>query len=101
MENRFSQLKSDPIFILGAARSGTTWVYDIFTAHPQVAGVFESWLFTRDNGLGSLFTEAHWPPKYSGLGRLLARDDVLAYAQQIAQNIMSNAIESEHRFLVE
>ncbi|MCP4419415.1 MAG: sulfotransferase, partial [Chloroflexi bacterium] len=42
-----------------------------------------------------------WPPKYSGLGRLLARDDVLAYAQQIAQNIMSNAIESEHRFLVE
>jgi len=101
MENQFSQLKSDPIFILGAARSGTTWVYDIFSAHPSVAGVFESWLFTKDNGVGSWFTHAHWPPKSSGLGRFLERDQMVAMTQEVVQRIMSQAIGPEHQFIVE
>ncbi len=101
MENRFSQLKSDPIFILGAARSGTTWVYDIFSAHPNVAGVFESWLFTKENGIGSWFTHAHWPPKASGLGRFLQREQVVEISREVVQQMMSQAIEPEHQFMVE
>lgn len=99
--DKFNQLVSDPIFIIGAARSGTTWVHDILAAHPQVASVYESWLFTSQNGLGALFTSAHWPPGYSGLGRLLSREELLSYTRGIAQQIMSHAIQPEHRFLIE
>lgn len=95
------QLLTPPIFIIGTARSGTTWAYDILTAHPQVAGVFESWMFTQENGLAPLFSSAHWPPKPSGLGYLLGRDDVLAAVRQLAAQMMSHAIKPEHRFLVE
>lgn len=101
MENRFDQLKTDPIFILGAARSGTTWVFDIFNAHPNVAGVFESWLFTRDNGVGSWFTPAHWPAKSSGLGRFLEREQVTTLSREVVQRMMSQAVGPNHQFIVE
>lgn len=95
------QLDQAPIFIVGAARSGTTWVFDILTAHPKVSGVFESWLFTPKDGLQALFTPAHWPPKRSGLGNLLKREELLSYTRDMASRIMSRALKSEHRFLVE
>lgn len=97
----FEQLVQGPIFIVGAARSGTTLVFDILAAHPNVAGVYESWLFTSNNGLGSLFTTAHWPPKHSGLGNILEREDLNTYVRNIATSIMGYAIKAEHRFLVE
>lgn len=99
--NPIDQLIAPPIFVVGAARSGTTWVYDILTSHPEVAGVYESWLFTRNNGLGSLFTEAHWPPNRSGLSRLLERQVLLDETRVFADRVLSKAIEPNHRFLVE
>nr|MBN1230022.1 sulfotransferase [Anaerolineae bacterium] len=98
---QFAQLKQDPIFIIGAARSGTTWVYDILRNHPQVAGIYESWLFTPNNGVGSLFSDAHWPAKRSGLGNFMSREKVLQYSRELAVNIMAHAIESETQYLVE
>ncbi len=97
----FEQLVQDPIFIVGAARSGTTWVFDILTAHPNVAGVYESWLFTSNNGLGSLFTPAHWPPKKSGLGNLVKREYLIAHVRDLLTSIMGNVLKPEHHFLVE
>lgn len=97
----FDQVNQEPIFVIGAARSGTTWVYDILTAHPEVAGIYESWLFTPNNGIGALFTSAHWPPKRSGLGRLLEREELIAYVRDMVMNIMGRALKPEHRFLVE
>jgi hypothetical protein len=99
--DHFEQLKAGPIFIVGAARSGTTWVYDIMTAHPAVAGVYESWLFTPRDGVQSLFTPAHWPPGDSGLGRLLSREDLLAHTRQLTRSLLSRSIQPGHRFLVE
>lgn len=95
------QLEQSPVFVVGAARSGTTWVYDILTAHPQVAGVYESWLFTRNNGLGSLFNSAHWPPNRSGLSRLLEREALLEETRAFADSLLASALAPEHRFLVE
>lgn len=97
----FNQLKQDPIFVIGAARSGTTWVYDIIRNHPRVAGVYESWLFTPHNGVGSLFTGAHWPKKRSGLGNFMQRDDVLRYSRELVVSIMAHAIQPETQYLVE
>ncbi len=98
---RFQQLASDPVFIVGPARSGTTWTYDILTAHPQVAGVYESWLFTPQNGIGSLFTAAHYPARNSGLGRLIDRQEVVDLAREMVKEIMGRVIEPHHRLLVE
>ncbi len=100
-QNPIDQLAEPPIFVVGAARSGTTWVYDILTSHPEVAGVYESWLFTRNSGLGSLFTEAHWPPNRSGLSGLLERQALLNETRVFADRVLSNAIKPSHRFLVE
>lgn len=99
--DRFQQLVHPPVFIVGAARSGTTWVYDIMTAHPAVAGVYESWLFTPRDGIQALFSAAHWPPGHSGLGRLLSRDDLLEHLRPLIRRLLSHAIGPDHRFLVE
>jgi len=96
-----SVLDGGPIFVVGAARSGTTWVYDILTAHPAVAGAYETWLFTNKNGLGCLFTGAHWPKKASGLGRLLSREELVVHVREFATSVLCHAIQPEHRHLVE
>jgi hypothetical protein len=95
------QLKEPPIFIVGAARSGTTWVFDIFNNHPRVAGAYETWLFTPDNGVGSLFSNAHWPPKRSGLSTVLARDELRTHVFDFTSSILSHVVDSDHHFLVE
>lgn len=97
----FKQVVQDPIFIVGAARSGTTRVFDILNAHPEVAGVYESWLFTSNNGIGSLFMSAHYPTKSSGLGRLLKRENLITYVRDLTRRIMEHSLKPEHRFLVE
>ena len=40
-----------PLFIVGAPRSGTTWVQRLLTAHPRIVGGTESHLF---NALSAL-----------------------------------------------
>lgn len=97
----FGRLVAEPIFVVGAARSGTTWVYDILTAHPLVAGAFETWLFTPADGLKSLFSEAHWPPRRSGLGGVLARAELLSYTRDMAERVLSHYIGSTQIYLVE
>lgn len=97
----FDQLAREPIFVIGSARSGTTWISDILAAHPLVARIHESWLFTSNNGVGALFTSAHWPARPSGLGNLLERADVVKYVRTTVIQIMSHALQPHHRYLVE
>jgi hypothetical protein len=99
--DHLSVLDRGPIFVVGAARSGTTWVYDILTSHPAVAGAYETWLFTKNNGLGSLFTDAHWPKKPSGLGRLLSREELVVHVREFAKNVLCHALQPKHSHLVE
>lgn len=104
-------LPNPPIFIVGHARSGTTWLFDILTAHPQVAGVFESWMFTRTNGFIPLL-KAHWKDgqlarkkevigRESGLGQLISREETFETVRQVALGWLSRKLEPGQQFLVE
>ena len=44
------RLTAPPLFVLGTASSGSNWVYEILTAHPEVGGLRESWLFEETAG---------------------------------------------------
>jgi hypothetical protein len=103
------QLATGPVFVVGAARSGTSWVYDMLVAHPEVAGAFETWMFTRDLGLGTLFHDSHWTRDYpegytgppAGLGQLMSRDEMVADVRALAGRWLARAIGPGNRFLVE
>lgn len=96
-----ARLESGPIFVVGAARSGTTWVYDILTAHPKVAGAYETWLFTMNQGIGNLFGPAHYPAGHSGLGRSIGREELVREVRQFTAGLLARGLGAEHRFLVE
>ena len=96
-----SGLHAPPVFVVGAARSGTTWVFDAYRAHPQVAGVFESMLFARLHGLGGLLHDDHWRDPRTGLGALASRDEVVDEIRELASGWLSRALRPEHHFLVE
>lgn len=98
--NRFEQIEKPPVFVVGAARSGTSWVHDIFAAHPLIASAFETWLFT-EKGIGAFFTKTHYPSGFSGLGRLLPREAMIDHARNLAEEVFSHAIKPEHRYFVE
>jgi sulfotransferase family protein len=103
-----AQLQAGPIFIVGHIRSGTTWVFDVLTEHPEVAGLFESLIFTG-NGLAAPLRPMHWEPERSvemfdrkmGLGQILERGEVIADLQRLASRWLAHALEPEHHFLVE
>lgn len=96
--------------MVGHSRSGTNWVYDTLTAHPEVAGVLESWLFTRSIGLSRLFDASHWAADHQrriaegqllGLAQLVTREELAAEVRMLAGRLLARKLEPQHRFLVE
>lgn len=109
-----AQLAAPPVFVIGAHRSGTTWVYDLLSSHPEVAGVFESGLFSSDLGLAPLLHPVHWYRdetqlahdraffgKSFRLSQLLTREEALADIRQLAARWLGQALSQKHRYLVE
>lgn len=112
MADSFAQLAAPPVFVIGHHRSGTTWVHDILTHPATVAGVFESWMFTFEHGVGSLLHWAHWGDdeveraeavtgRRAGIGQLVGRDEVLAGCRALTERWLARALEPHHRYLVE
>jgi len=97
-----AQLHAPPVFIVGQARSGTTWVHDIYRAHPNVRGVFESMIFERGNGLAGLLSDAHWGGSRSrGLGEIATREDVVDAVRSTASRLLAHGLAPHHHYLVE
>jgi sulfotransferase family protein len=107
-----SQLVAPPIFVVGHHRSGTTWVFDLLSHPADVAGVFESWLFTSEFGLGGLLHWGLWDPGYvgtvekvfgrrGGIGQLVTHEEVRNACSQLAQRWLARALQPGHRYLVE
>jgi sulfotransferase family protein len=106
------QLDAGPVFVVGQPRSGTTWVYDILTAHPEVAGVLESELFSDRTGLGALLQRGRWGPRSLatsirvfaqpvGVPQLVPYEEVVSDVRELVARWLSNALGPEDRFLVE
>lgn len=107
VDDPLAQLEAGPIFVCGHIRSGTTWVLDVLGAHPQVADLFESLIFTG-NGLAPLVSDAQWNEgqtdtfgRQMGLGQFLDQEEVLADVQRLCDRWLARALEPQHRFLVE
>jgi hypothetical protein len=107
-EDPLAQLDAGPIFVCGHIRSGTTWVLDVLGAHPLVANLFESLIFTG-NGLGQLLDDFHFSQDLQqsafgrtvGLGQLLTREEALADLRRLCDAWLAEALEPRHRYLVE
>jgi hypothetical protein len=94
-----SQLEAEPIFVVGVARSGTTWVLDLIGAHPLVAQVMESWMFTSNWGVGALFKRLDEGKE--GLTSLVSREELISEVRALTSTWLARALEPTHRFLVE
>lgn len=112
-ESPISRLEAPPVFIVGMHRSGTTWAYELLASHPEVAGVFESGLFSADLGIAPLFSPVHW---YEGevrgederlfgarfrLSQLLTRAQALSEVRELTASWLGRVIQPRHRYLVE
>lgn len=95
-------LTTAPIFIVGSARSGTTWVHDILDAHPQVHCIYESWLFTLKDGLGSLLSPQRWKKeKPSGFARSIDRETMIAHARRFSTALLTDGMSADQHHVVE
>jgi hypothetical protein len=101
-DDPIGRLAGGPIFVFGMARSGTTWVYDLLTGHPEVGGVLESWMLSDHAGLAVLFQRLHWPEgRRSGLGRIMTREELVADVRSLAGGWLTRNLEPGQRFVVE
>ena len=96
--NHFEQLVGPPIFIIGVARSGTTWLLDILDRHPLVTTVSESTVFS--NVIPALMRKVADNQEY-GLARIIDREQMRFEARRLVQSLFSHAIGPEHRYLAE
>ncbi len=99
------QLQCPPVFIMGAARSGTTWTLDICEAHPQIATLSETRLFTPD-AFGVFFKATQkYPSKEKpinfGFGSVFTREEIFEICQNTLLKKFAQTLKPHHRFLVE
>lgn len=104
-------LVDPPIFIVGHARCGTTWLFDIVTSHPAVAGVFESWMFTYSNGFspllrahfgdGLLATKEKIIGRRSGLSQMITRGEAFEAVRSLSLDWLGRSLGPGQRFVVE
>lgn len=95
------QLSQGPIFVVGLARSGTSWVHKILRSHPLVAGVFESGLFDTPQGVAALLGTKYWGSDQNSMAQLLTREDMARELELFAGRILGRRLKPHHRFLVE
>jgi hypothetical protein len=98
---RFFALDLPPVFVVGAARSGTTWVYDVLATHPEVAGVLESFLFSTGRGVGGLVNLLDRPGLAAGMRRFVPTDDLARQLRGFTAGLLGRTVEPGRRLLVE
>lgn len=83
---------ADLVFVLGAPRSGTTWLQVLLEQHPRVTTCPETHLF--DGYLAPLYERWQWETEtgLSGLSRLLDYDDLDGLARRFVRDVRERLV---------
>ncbi|HKN67164.1 MAG TPA: sulfotransferase, partial [Gemmatimonadaceae bacterium] len=83
-----SPLRERVIFVVGAPRSGTTWLVTLLATHPEIAGVeAESHLF--DFGIDRVFDNLEGRhPDFHGLLSYLDREELVDLARDFCDGVL-------------
>jgi hypothetical protein len=112
MPAAFAALAAPPLFITGEGRSGTTMVFDLFTRHPDVHAIFESWLLTPYSGITQVLHQPQWSPEFyeqqldsvgypHAVTQLLPYRDAVRELGELAASWLTRGMPAEKRYLVE
>ena len=98
-----------PVFVVGVPRSGTTWVQRMLASHPEAWPLLETYMFSRQVGLGALLRSMpaaepqsdplDLPPP--GLGRIFAREELVAELREIAGRWLRRASDENSSYVIE
>ena len=82
-----SPLRERAIFVLGAPRSGTTWLQQLLLVHPAIAGAGELHIFCE--GLGAIFDNHEGEDPFSGLSAWVTRPELLSLLRAFVDGVMT------------
>jgi hypothetical protein len=77
------------IFVTGAPRSGTSWLHQMLTTHPDVATAGEMHVFCE--GLGEVFANFDSPDPYMNLSTWVTRSELVTLARGLVDGILTGA----------
>ncbi|HEX3898845.1 MAG TPA: sulfotransferase [Mycobacteriales bacterium] len=77
------------IFVTGAPRSGTSWLHQMLTTHPDVATAGEMHAFCE--GLGEVFANFDSPDPYMNLSTWVTRPELVTLARGLVDGVLTGA----------
>ena len=80
-----SPLHGRAVFVVGAPRSGTTWLHQLLAVHPEVATAGESHLFCE--GLGELLANHADPDPYMKLDTWVSHGELLTLVRALTDGL--------------
>lgn len=112
MPAAFSGLAAPPLFITGQGRSGTTMTFDLFTRHPEVHAIFESWLLTPHSGITTVLHQPQWNAEFyekqiesvgypHAAAQLLPYTDAARELGELAAGWLTRGMPAGKRYFVE
>lgn len=81
-----SPLHGKAVFVIGAPRSGTTWLQQLLLVHPAIAGAGEMHVFCE--GVGAVFDNHEGDDAYSGLSGWVTRPELVGLVRHLVDGIM-------------
>ena len=81
-----SPLHERAVFLIGAPRSGTTWLQQLLSLHPGIATAGEMHVFCE--GVGTLFDNHEGTDPYSGLSGWVTRPELLTLVRALVDGLM-------------
>jgi hypothetical protein len=81
-----SPLHQRAVFVIGAPRSGTTWLQQLLLLHPSIATAGEMHVFCE--GLGAVFDNYEGDDPYSGLSGWVTRAELVSGIREFVDGLM-------------